>query len=84
MLWWIHGRGRDFWPFGKNYIGEIQISTEPAQWQPFIHSMENIHQNIWQKVQGDNLKHKNKANIKYRLKHSNINNSEELNQSKVN
>ena len=33
VLWWIRGRGRDFRPFVANRIGEIQISTEPAQWQ---------------------------------------------------
>ena len=33
VLWWIRGRGRDFWPFVANRVGEIQISTEPAQWQ---------------------------------------------------
>ena len=33
MLWWIRGRGRDFRPFVANRIGEIQISTEPVQWQ---------------------------------------------------
>ena len=33
VLWWIRGRGRDFRPFIANRIGEIQISTEPAQWQ---------------------------------------------------
>lgn len=33
VLWWIRGRGRDFRPFVANRIGEMQISTEPAQWQ---------------------------------------------------
>ena len=33
VLWWIRGRGRDFRPFVANRIGEIQNSTEPAQWQ---------------------------------------------------
>ena len=33
VLWWIRGRGRDFRPFMANCIGEIQISTEPGQWQ---------------------------------------------------
>ena len=33
VLWWIRGRGRDFRPFVANRIGEIQISTEPVQWQ---------------------------------------------------
>ena len=33
VLWWIRGRGRDFRPFVANRIGEIQISTEPGQWQ---------------------------------------------------
>ena len=33
VLWWIRGRGRDFWPFVANRIGEIQINTDPAQWQ---------------------------------------------------
>ena len=33
VLWWICGRGRDFLPFVASRIGEIQISTEPAQWQ---------------------------------------------------
>ena len=33
VLWWIRGRGRDFRPYVANHIGEIQISTEPGQWQ---------------------------------------------------
>ena len=33
VLWWIRGRGRDFRPFVANCIGEIQMFTEPSQWQ---------------------------------------------------
>ncbi len=33
VLWWIRGHGRDFRSFIANRIGEIQMSTEPAQWQ---------------------------------------------------
>ena len=32
-LWWIRRRGRDFRPFVANRIGEIQMFTEPSQWQ---------------------------------------------------
>ena len=33
VLWWIRGRGKDFRPFVANRIGEIQMFTEPSQWQ---------------------------------------------------
>ena len=33
VLWWIRRRSRDFRPFVANRIREIQISTEPGQWQ---------------------------------------------------
>lgn len=33
VLWWIRGRGRDFRSFVANRIGEVQMYTEPSQWQ---------------------------------------------------
>lgn len=33
VLWWIRGRGRDFRPFLANRIGEIQMHSNPVQWQ---------------------------------------------------
>ena len=33
VLWWIRGRGRDFRSFVANRVGEIQMVTEPCQWQ---------------------------------------------------
>ena len=33
VLWCIRGRGKDFRPFVANRIGEIQMFTEPSQWQ---------------------------------------------------
>ena len=33
VLWRIRGRGKDFRPFVANRIGEIQMFTEPSQWQ---------------------------------------------------
>ena len=33
VLWWIRGHGRSFRPFVGNRIGEIQMVTEPSQWQ---------------------------------------------------
>ena len=33
VLWWIRGYGRDFRPFIANRIGEIQMYSNPAQWQ---------------------------------------------------
>ena len=33
VLWWIRGHGREFQAFFANRIGEIQMNTEPAQWQ---------------------------------------------------
>ena len=33
VLWWIRGRGRDFRLFVANRVGEIQMATEPCQWQ---------------------------------------------------
>ena len=33
VLWWIRGRGRDFRSFVANRVGEIQMATEPCQWQ---------------------------------------------------
>ena len=40
VLWWIRGRGRDFRPFVANCIGEIQMFTEPSQWQ-HVSTVEN-------------------------------------------
>ena len=33
VLWWIRGYGRDFRPFIANRIGEVQMYSNPAQWQ---------------------------------------------------
>ena len=33
VLWWIRGHGREFRAFVATRIGEIQMNTEPAQWQ---------------------------------------------------
>ena len=33
VLWWSRGRGRNFRPFVANRIGEIQVISEPSQWQ---------------------------------------------------
>ena len=33
VLWWIRGCGRDFRPFVANRIGEIQMFSNPTQWQ---------------------------------------------------
>ena len=33
VLWWIQGCGKDFRPFVANRVGEIQMLTEPSQWQ---------------------------------------------------
>ena len=33
VLWWIRGCGRDFRPFVANRIGEVQMATDPSQWQ---------------------------------------------------
>ena len=33
ILWWIRGRGRDFSAFVASRVGEIQMATEPFQWQ---------------------------------------------------
>ena len=33
VLWWIRGHGWCFRPFVANRIGEIQMVTEPSQWQ---------------------------------------------------
>ena len=33
VLWWIRGHGRDFRSFVANRVGEIQMATEPCQWQ---------------------------------------------------
>ena len=33
VLWWIRGRGRDFRSFVANRVGEVQMATEPCQWQ---------------------------------------------------
>ena len=37
VLWWIRGRGKDF---VANRIGEIQMFTEPSQWQ-YVSTVEN-------------------------------------------
>ena len=33
VLWWIRGHSRNFKPFVANRVGEIQTSTNPAQWR---------------------------------------------------
>ena len=33
VIWWIRGHGRDFRPFVANRVGEIQMSSDPQQWQ---------------------------------------------------
>ena len=33
VLWWIRGCSKDFKPFVANRVGEIQLSTCPAQWR---------------------------------------------------
>ena len=33
VLWWVRVRGRSFRLFIANCIGEIQMETEPSQWQ---------------------------------------------------
>jgi hypothetical protein len=33
VLWWARGKGRDFRAFVANRIGELQMYTDPAQWQ---------------------------------------------------
>ena len=40
VLWWVPGRGKDFRPFVANQIGEIQMFTEPSQWQ-HVSTVEN-------------------------------------------
>ena len=40
VLWRIRGRGKDFRPFVANRIGEIQMFTEPSQWQ-YVSTVEN-------------------------------------------
>ena len=40
VLWWIRGLGRNFRAFVANRIGEIQLATEPAQWQ-YVPSQQN-------------------------------------------
>lgn len=40
VLWWIRGHGRSFRPFVANRIGEIQMMTEPSQWQ-YVPTGEN-------------------------------------------
>ena len=33
VLWWIRGYGKDFRAFVANRVGEIQMFTDPQQWQ---------------------------------------------------
>lgn len=33
VLWWIRGHGKDFRAFVANRVGEIQMFTDPQQWQ---------------------------------------------------
>ena len=33
VLWWVYGRSREFKLFVANRVGEIQSSTDPAQWK---------------------------------------------------
>ena len=36
VVYWVCGHGRSFRPFVANRIGEIQMVTEPSQWQPVL------------------------------------------------
>lgn len=36
VLWWVRGHGRSFRPFVANRIGEIQMATDPSQWQHVV------------------------------------------------
>ena len=40
VLYWIRGKGRDFRSFVANRIGEVQMYTDPTQWQ-HVSSEEN-------------------------------------------
>ena len=40
VLWWLRGRSREFKPFVANRVGEIQSSTDPAQWR-YVPTMLN-------------------------------------------
>jgi hypothetical protein len=40
VLWWIRGRGKDFRPFVANRVGEIQLASDPSQWQ-HVSTQEN-------------------------------------------
>ena len=33
VLWWVRGYGKDFRVFVANLVGEIQMFTDPQQWQ---------------------------------------------------
>ena len=33
VLWWIRGHGKDFRAFVANRVGEIQMFSDPQQWQ---------------------------------------------------
>ena len=33
VLWWIRGHGKDFHAFVANRVGEIQMHSDPQQWQ---------------------------------------------------
>ena len=33
VLWWIRGHGKDFRAFVANRVGEIQMNSDPQQWQ---------------------------------------------------
>ena len=33
VLWWIRGKGKDFRAFVANRVGEIQMYSDPQQWQ---------------------------------------------------
>ena len=36
VLWWLRGHGRSFRPFVANRIGEIEMVTDPSQWQRVV------------------------------------------------
>ena len=36
VLWWVRSHGRSFRPFVANCIGEIQMATDPSQWQHVV------------------------------------------------
>ena len=55
VLWWIRGHGKDFRAFVANRVGEIQMFSDPQQWQ-HVSTEQNLADLVSRGVNVEDLK----------------------------